>query len=135
MAVQVRSKSDLINSTTKAVEVPGLSVGSVQAVSGPPQPLRFQVLFTVGSTTVLRWVTLSEAVFSEGPVGPIRALLTLGQYTVKDIYYPDKVSGTDLLIGDTYSYRHDLIRVDFLNGVSVTITGDRNSGNLEFVAF
>jgi hypothetical protein len=131
MVVNVRAKVNLLDITGE-IEVAVGNPGVISDTTEPPDQV-YDVVFTTGtSQTAQRWVTENDILFDDGPLGPVRAMVEDGQHVISEVIYPEKVSDQDMLLGEKFTMREDVMRVDFENGNRLTVTADRNTGRLKF---
>ena len=128
----VRAKVDLRDATSNVLLVPADSVGTVVGFTIAPAEETWRVQFTVDQTTVTQWVTPSQNVFVDGPIGPLSAVLGTGTKQLSSVRYPRYISDTDIIIGDQLPKLRSVVEFVFTDGTVLTITSDQNTGEIHF---
>lgn len=131
MVVQVKAKVDLLNLTTGAIEVPVDQLGVVDGIVLPPKAVQVRVTFSLPAP-VIRWVSLGEIIFLDGPIGPAKAAVELAQSpeVVESFTYPNKISDTDVIIGEQFAFDRAVMQIKFVSGLIFELKGDINTGEI-----
>jgi hypothetical protein len=131
MVVKVKAANDIVDETTGATDVLVNTAGDVVGVQLPPAVLRYRVDFT--SVSKVKWLDPAQIIFTDGPIGSVNAVLEQAFERLVRLSYPELVTDHDQVMGRQILANRERVRMHLESGITITITSDRNTGELTFV--